>query len=42
MLKGLGQLRKEIIPPSHIEYIIKNYIENGDRSTEIGIAIRKG
>ena len=39
--EGFRSIKKEIIPPSHIEYIIKNYIENGDRSTEIGIAIRK-
>ena len=39
--KAVRSIKKEIFPPSNIQYIIENYIENGDRSTEIGIAIHK-
>ena len=39
--EALRSIKKDISPPSNIQYIIENYIENGDRSTEIGIAIHK-
>ena len=39
--EGLRANKKNIIPPDSIEYIVKNYLDSGDRSTEIGIAINK-
>ena len=39
--EAFRSIKKDISPPSNIQYIIENYIENGDRSTEIGIAIHK-
>ena len=37
--EAFRSIKKDISSPPNIQYIIENYIDNGDRSTEIGIAI---
>ena len=36
--EALRSIKRDISPPSNIQYIIENYIEDVYRSTEIGIA----
>ena len=39
--EGVRPIKKNISPPPSLDYSVKNYLESGDRSTEIGIAISK-
>ena len=39
--EGVRPIKKNISPPLSLDYSVKNYLDSGDRSTEIGIAISK-